>query len=107
MASAVWQIFHGKSHDLAAPICMICRACKGSQRIVVKEISNLHFSHQRTAVIQEWYSGALVQHGADILDAVLPVVETSQPKGNTPKVMMEYVALAIQTLHGAARLAVL
>ena len=35
---------------------------------------------------QEWYSGALIQHGADILDAVLPVVEASQPKGDTAKV---------------------
>jgi len=41
--------------------------------------------------MQEWYSGALIQHGADILDAVLPVVKASQPGGDTP-----CVRLAIQ-----------
>ncbi|CAK0759773.1 hypothetical protein CVIRNUC_002723 [Coccomyxa viridis] len=44
----------------------------------------------------EWYSGALVQHGADILDAVLPVVQASQPKGNTPKVD---VAIKVAGIH--------
>ncbi len=27
--------------------------------------------------MQEWYSGCLIQHGADMLDAVLPVVRGS------------------------------
>ena len=38
------------------------------------------------AQMQEWYSAMLIQHGADILDAVLPVMEASQPEDDTPKV---------------------
>lgn len=43
-------------------------------------------TRESATAMQEWYSGALIKHGADILDAVLPVVEASQPEGDTAKV---------------------
>ena len=33
-------------------------------------------------LVQEWYSGRLIQHGADILDAVLPVARASNSSDN-------------------------
>ena len=92
----IWLCLSALATGLAKGLRSVC---KGYQHIT------LH-SHEVTAVIQEWYSGALVQHGANILDAVLPVVQASQPKGNTPKVMVGYVASAGQTYDGAMRLAI-
>lgn len=36
----------------------------------------------------------LIQHAADILDAVLPVVEASQPEGNTAKLLLVLLCCA-------------
>ena len=39
MASAVWQILYGEYHDLAAPICIGYRTCKGSQGSLLNKTS--------------------------------------------------------------------
>jgi hypothetical protein len=36
-----------------------------------------------TSVVQEWYSGMLIQHGADVIDAILPVAKASNGSGPT------------------------
>lgn len=36
--------------------------------------------------LQDWYSGMLIQHGADVIDAVMPVVKSFQQNGSSPKV---------------------
>ena len=36
-----------------------------------------------TTVVQEWYSGMLIQHGADVIDAILPVAKASNGSGPT------------------------
>lgn len=36
-----------------------------------------------TSAVQEWYSGMLIQHGADVIDAILPVAKASNGSGPT------------------------
>ena len=43
-------------------------------------------SPDRVCNLQDWYSGMLVQHGADVIDAVMPVVRSFQQNGSGPKV---------------------